>query len=91
MVGVAILYFLDEEQAEKHEDMELQLHLNKAERKYLKAMHKARLDLKYKQLQYTVSALEQAVNSPESLSFMAQSYAGCHEAQGRKMQKMHSR
>lgn len=72
MIGVAILYFLDEEQAEKHEDMELQLHMNKAERTYTKAMHKARLGLKYKQLQYTVSALEQAVNSPESLSFIEQ-------------------
>lgn len=72
MVGVAILFFLDEEQAERHEDMEHHIIMRKADRRYAKAMHKARLDLRYKQLQYTISALENAVNSPESLNFIAE-------------------
>lgn len=72
MCLVAILFFLDEEQNEKHANMELQLQQNKMDRKYKASVYKAKIQLQEKQLQYLSSELQKAVNSPESLSFIQQ-------------------
>lgn len=72
MCLVAILFFLDEEQNERHANMELQLQQNKMDRKYKASVYKAKIQLQEKQLQYLSSELQKAVNSPESLSFIQQ-------------------
>lgn len=72
MFFVAILFFLDEEQHEKHANMELQLQQNKMDRQYKASVYRAKIDLQGKQLQYLSSELQKAVNSPESLSFIQQ-------------------
>lgn len=70
MLGVALLYYMDPDLHEKHKDMELQAKLNDAEREYVHSLENAKLDLKRKQLEYTVSELQEAVNSPESRAFI---------------------
>lgn len=72
MCLVAILFFLDEEQIEKHKDMELQIKQNQMERRYKTAVFKAKIDLQHKQLDYLSSELQKAVNSPDSLAFIQQ-------------------
>jgi len=67
MAGVAILFFLDESQKMKHEDVEAALDNKRAQRRYMKSMAKARLRLQNKQLAYLVTELDAAACSPESL------------------------
>jgi NADH:ubiquinone oxidoreductase subunit K len=69
---VAILYFLDEDQARRHSDLELQNQIDNYDRKYVRELHKSRTKLKMRQLDYVTKALEQAVNSQESLDYIAQ-------------------
>jgi NADH:ubiquinone oxidoreductase subunit K len=69
---VAILFFLDEDQARRHSDLELQNQIDNYDRKYVRELHKSRTKLKMRQLDYVTKALEQAVNSQESLDYIAQ-------------------
>jgi hypothetical protein len=70
MLGVALIFFLDPDLKEKHEEMELQARMNRADREYRFALYRSAIDLKYKHLKYTVSALEEAVNSDKSQAFI---------------------
>lgn len=72
MAGVAILYFLDEENKMRHEDMELSWDMKRANRRHFKAMARARLRLQNKQLNFLVTELDRAVAAPESLKAIQQ-------------------
>lgn len=72
MAGVAILFFLDESQRMKHEDVELAWDMKRATRRHFKATAKARLKLQNKQLSYLITELDRAVSSPESLAAISQ-------------------
>lgn len=72
MAGVAVLYFLDETQKIKHEDIEMSWEMKRAQRRHVKALAKARLRLQYKQLNFLVTELDRAVCSPESLQAIQQ-------------------
>lgn len=67
MAGVAILYFLDESQKMKHEDVEMSWEMKRANRRHMRALAKARLKLQNKQLNFLVTELDRAVAAPESL------------------------
>jgi hypothetical protein len=66
MVGCALIFFLDSGQRRRHRAMEYQDKIDRADLDYQLALAKSRVTLKYKQLKYTATALEEAVNSPES-------------------------
>jgi hypothetical protein len=68
LVGIIVLFFLDAEQMEKHEDMELHAELRKQARDYDKAVATAKLALQYKQLDYLTSELERATDNPATLA-----------------------
>lgn len=68
LVGIIVLYFLDAEQVEKHEDMEMHAELRKQARDYDKAVATAKLALQYKQLDYLTSELERATDNPATLA-----------------------
>ena len=72
MAGVAILFFLDESQKMKHEDVELSWDMKRANRRHFKAMARARLKLQTKQLEFLVTELDRAVSRPESLAAIQQ-------------------
>src|SRR5579883_755789 len=72
MAGVAILFFMDETQKMKHEDVELSWDMKRANRRHFKAMAKARLKLQTKQLNFLVTELDRAVAAPESLAAIQQ-------------------
>lgn len=72
MAGVAVLFFLDESQKMKHEDVEMEWDMKRANRRHIKAMARARLKLQTKQLSFLVTELDRAVCSPESLSAIQQ-------------------
>jgi hypothetical protein len=72
MASVAILFFLDESQKMKHEDVELSWDMKRANRRHFKAMARARLKLQTKQLNFLVTELDRAVCSPESLRAIQQ-------------------
>lgn len=79
MAGVAILFFLDESQKMKHEDVELSWDMKRANRKHFKAMARARLKLQTKQLNFLVTELDRAVASPESLAAIQQTAIDLNE------------
>jgi hypothetical protein len=68
---VMVLYFLDEDMLRRHEDIELQNTIDRYDRKYTKEFHKNRTRIRMRQLDYASKALEQAVNSQESLDYIA--------------------
>ncbi len=70
MVGIVILLFLDEEQLEKHADMELRSFEMKIERDYKKAMLSAGMKLRYKQMNYLTAELERATDNPGTLAIL---------------------
>ena len=72
MASVAILFFLDETQKMKHEDVELSWDMKRANRRHFKAMARARLKLQTKQLNFLVTELDRAVCSPDSLRAIQQ-------------------
>src|SRR5579883_3390960 len=74
MAGVAILFFMDETQKMKHEDVELSWDMKRANRRHFKAMAKARLKLQTKQLNFLVTELDRAVAAPESGRHSANRY-----------------
>lgn len=67
MAGVAILFFLDEDGKMHHEDVELAYEMKRSNRRYVKSMHKARLRLQNKQLNFLITELDRAVAAPESM------------------------
>jgi len=72
MLGVALLYFLDPDLALKHHAMEMHERMQKSEREVEELTHQARIDLRKKQVEHVSKSLEEAVNSPESLSYIQQ-------------------
>lgn len=72
MTGVAMIFFLDPHIKEKHQDLEIAARVRQADRKFQEHLELARIDLKTKQLEYTVRELETAINSQESQARIAQ-------------------
>lgn len=72
MLGVALIYFLDPDLKAKHEAMEMQEKVEKADREVEFLTHEARVDLRKKQMAHLSKVLEEAVNSPESLHHIKQ-------------------
>ena len=72
MIGVALIFFLDEDMAEEHRDREMVSDVKQSNRKYKKMLHKTRIAVQTKQLQYTSTALMQAVESQPSQVFIQQ-------------------
>lgn len=72
MIGVALIYFLDPELKEKHRDMEMKSKIKQANRSYRIALEDARIKVQTKHLEFTMRELENAINSPESQSRIAQ-------------------
>jgi hypothetical protein len=68
MLGVALLYFLDPELADKHHAMETQAKMDKSVREADFEIFDAGIQLRRKQTEHLAKALEKAVNSPESLA-----------------------
>ena len=80
MLGVAMIYFLDPEQEEKHRDMELKSRMRQLEREHEFAIAEARMTVKKKHLEYTVRELEGAVNSDASQTRIAQHATNMNDA-----------
>ena len=72
MLGVALLYFLDPDLALKHHAMEMQERMQKSEREVQELTHRAKIDLRKKQVEHVSKSLEEAVNSPASLAYIQQ-------------------
>lgn len=72
MLGVALIYFMDPDQKSKHEAMEMQEKMDKSERQVEYETFNARIALRRRQVEHVSKALEQAVNSPESLAYIQQ-------------------
>ena len=72
MLGVALIYFLDPELKAKHDAMEMQEKVDKAEREVEFLTHTARIELRKRQVAHVSKALEEAVNSAESLAHIQQ-------------------
>jgi hypothetical protein len=72
MLGVALIYFMDPDLKSKHEAMEMQEKMDTSERSVEFETFNARINLRRRQVEHVSKALEQAVNSPESLSYIQQ-------------------
>jgi hypothetical protein len=72
MLGVALLHFLDPDLALKHHAMEMHERMQKSEREVEELTHRARIDLRKKQVEHVSKSLEEAVNSPASLAYIQQ-------------------
>lgn len=72
MLGVALVLFLDPDLGSKHADMEMQEKMDTSERQVEFETFNARIQLRRKQVAHVSKALEQAVNSPESLAYINQ-------------------
>jgi len=70
MLGVALIYFMDPDLYDKHHAMEIKSDMDKAERNLEYVTFTARIGLRERQMQHVSKALEQAVNSPESLAYI---------------------
>lgn len=70
MVGVAIIFFLDEDLREKHKDMEMQSQVRQSRRQYKLMLHRAKMRVMVKQLQYMETSLLQATQSSQSHNFI---------------------
>jgi hypothetical protein len=72
MVGVALLYFLDEDQLERHEEKEFLSQQRRAQRHLQQALQRARLDVQYRQIAYMQERLADAVDDESSQRIIAQ-------------------
>jgi hypothetical protein len=72
MLGVALIYFMDPDLKSKHEAMEMQEKMDTSERSVEFETFNARINLRRRQVEHVSKALEQAVNSPESLAYIQQ-------------------
>jgi hypothetical protein len=72
MLGVALIYFADPDLHDKHHAMEIKSDMDKAERNLEYTTFQARINLRERQMQHVTKALEEAVNSPESLQYIKQ-------------------
>jgi hypothetical protein len=72
MLGVALIYFMDPDLKSKHEAMEMQEKMDTSERSVEFETFNARIALRRRQVEHVSKALEQAVNSPESLAYIQQ-------------------
>lgn len=70
MLGVALIYFMDPELLDKHHAMEVKADMDRAERNLEFTTFTARINLRERQMQHVAKALQEAVNSPESLAYI---------------------
>ena len=72
MLGVALIFFMDPDLKSKHDAMEMQEKMDHSERQVEFETFNARIALRRRQVEHVSKALEQAVNSPKSLSYIQQ-------------------
>jgi hypothetical protein len=72
MLGVALIYFADPDLHDKHHAMEIKSDMDKAERNLEYTTFQARISLRERQMQHVTKALDEAVNSPQSLAYIQQ-------------------
>lgn len=72
MLGVALIFFMDQELKARHEALEMQAKMDASERQVEYETFNARIALRRRQVEHVSKALEQAVNSPESLTYIQQ-------------------
>lgn len=85
MVGVALLYFLDEEQLERHEQQELALRERRMQRQLTHTLHRANIDVRQKQLAYMKERLADAVDTEDSQRIIAQT---AHDMNARMLSEL---
>lgn len=70
MIGVALVFFLDEDLEEKHKDLEMRSQVKKANRAYKLMLHKTAMRVKVKQLKFMETALLEATQGADVHSFL---------------------
>lgn len=88
MVGVALLYFLDEEQLERHEQQELALRERRMQRQLTHTLHRANSDVRQKQLAYMKERLADAVDTEASQRIIEQT---AHDMNARMLSELSGR